>query len=243
MRFPIFRVISGSLLFIVVMFSGAIAADIKAEFAIRWNPYIGEVNTIPKTATEVISLLALPPSEIDEYEVTYFSIATPSDVPKGYSVIARQRTREEKTQLMIKYRGDSPLPDTYIFDTWQCALGKNAETKYEADITILLEEQTKRTYSLSCSLKAKEKITFPSNLNAKQLGCKSKMTRYESNGIKIEEWTFYPNKEKMIEVSKSGQDNNDDFNKFKAENASKLISSGIQPLEISKSATGTDCKR
>lgn len=243
MRFPIFRTISGSLLSIFVMFSSAIAADREAEFAIRWNPSIGGVKTIPKTANEVINLLALPPAEVDEYEVSYFSIATPSDVPKGYSVIARQRTKGEKTQLMIKYRGDLPLPDTYNSNTWQCALGKSAETKYEVDITLLAEEKTKKTYSLSCSFKSKEKITFPSNLNAKQLGCKSKMMRYESNGIKIEEWTFYPGEEKIIEVSKSGKDNKLDFGEFVTGVSSKLISSGIQPLESSKSVTGTECKK
>ena len=241
MCFPTFRAISSSLLFIFVMFSSAIAADRKAEFAIRWNPSIGKAETIPKTANEVINLLTLPPAEIEEYEVTYFSIAAPSDVPKGYSVIARQRIKGEKTQLMIKYRGDSPLPDTYSFDTWQCPLGTSAETKYEVDISFLLEEKTKRTYSLSCSLKSKEKIAFPSNLNAKQIGCGSKMVRYESKDLKIEEWTFYPNEEKIIEVSTSGQDNNNDFEEFKTKVASKLISSGIQPLESSKSVTGTEC--
>jgi hypothetical protein len=243
MRFPIFRAISGSLLAIFVVLSSAIAADREAEFAIRWNPSNGGVKTIPKTAKEVINLLALPHPKVDEYEVSYFSIATPSDIPKGYSVIARQRTKGQRTQLMIKYRGDSPLPETYSYNTWQCALGTNAERKYEVDVTLLLEEKTKRTYSLSCSLRDDGKITFPSNLNAKQLGCKSKMLRYESNGIKIEEWTFYPGEEKIIEVSKSGQDNNNDFNEFKTKAASKLISSGIQPLESSKSATGTDCTR
>ncbi len=239
MRFPIFRTISGSLLSILVMFSSAIAADREAEFAIRWNPSTGG----PKTANEVINLLALPPAEMDEYDVSYYSIAAPSDVPKGYSVIARQRIKEKKTQLMIKYRGESPLPDTYNPNTWQCALGTNAETKYEVDISLLLKNETKKTYSLSCSLKAKEIIAFPSNLNATQHGCKSKMVRYESNGIKIEEWTFYPNEEKIIEVSKSGKDNKLDFDEFVTGVGSKLISSGIQPLESSKSATGANCTK
>lgn len=239
MRFPIFRTISGSLLSILVIFSSAIAADKEAEFAIRWNPSTGGA----KTAEEVINLLALPPAEVDEYEVSYFSIATPSDLPEGYSVIARQRSKGKKTQLMIKYRGESSLPDTYNAATWQCALGTNAETKYEVDITVLSKEEVKKAYSLSCSLKAKEKISFPNNLNATQSGCESKMVRHELKDIKIEEWTFYPSEEKLIEVSKSGKDNEHDFNEFITGIGSKLISSGIQPLESSKSATGTDCIR
>lgn len=233
MRFPIFQTISGSLLCILVMFSSANAADRDAEFAIRWNPLAGG----PKTANEVISLLSLPHAEVDEYGVSYFSIATPADVPEGYSVIARQRIKGKKTQLMIKYRGNAPLPDTFSPNTWQCALGTNAETKYEVDISVLPEEKTKRAYSMSCSLKAKENITFPTNLNAKRLECESKMMRYESNGIKIEEWTFYPGEQKIIEVSKSGQDNNIDFDEFKTKAASKLIFSGAKPLESNKSCT------
>lgn len=242
MRFPIFRTVSGSLLSILVMLSSAMAADREAEFAIRWNPSTGGL----KTANDVITLLALPPADVDKYEVSYFSIAIPpSDVPKGYTVIARQRTKGEKTQLMIKYRGESPLPDDTYVTKWQCPLGTNAETKYEVDITVLSkeEEKAKKSYSLSCSLKAKEKIAFPSNLNATQHGCKSKMVRYESNNIKIEEWTFYPSEEKRIEVSKSGKDNKLDFDEFVTGVASKLISSGIQPLKGSKSATGADCTK
>ncbi|WP_446809011.1 hypothetical protein ACH50O_17385 [Methylomonas sp. 2BW1-5-20] len=238
MRFDIFRTISCSFVFILIMFSNTLAADRSAEFAIRWNPSKGG----PKTANDVINLLELKSAKMDEYKVSYFAIETPFDVPDGYSVIARRRTQGEKTQLMIKYRGDAPLPDTYNADAWQCVLGSNAESKYEVDITFLLEK-IKKTYSLSCSLKAEKKTTFPDNLNPAQVGCDSKMKRYESNGIKIEEWSFDNGNEKLLEVSKSGHDNDVDIDKFRNEVSSKLISSGVKPLESSKSATGTDCTK
>ncbi|NOS87421.1 MAG: hypothetical protein HOP34_02570 [Methylococcaceae bacterium] len=81
------------------------------------------------------------------------------------------------------------------------------------------------------------------------------MARYSAKGvkkgIKIEEWTFKPcgekmeekMEEKMLEVSKLGVDNEADLAAFTTEIASKLLLSGIKPLDSSKSLTGADCKK
>ena len=126
-------------------------------------------------------------------------------------------------------------------DTWQCPLGVDAKIKYEVDIAFLPNAEVKKAYSLSCSIKTKEDIAFPSELNAKPVGCESKMLRYESDDIKIEEWTFYPDEEKLIEVSKSARDNKHDLDEFNTNVASRLILSGINPLISSKSAASIDC--
>ena len=219
----------------------ALAGDNLAEFAIRWNPEDGG----PQTPKEVVKLLNLPADDVDkdEYAVSYFSIVKPADVPDGYSVIARQRIKKNKSQLMIKYRGDQPLPNTYNPKSWQCPLGSEAEAKYEVDVTLLADQKTKKAFSLSCSLESKENISFPNSLNAKQTSSVSTMVRYSVKGIKIEEWTFKPGGEKMLEVSKPGVDNETDVAAFTTKIAAKLLLSGIVPLDSSKSVTGTDGKK
>ncbi|MGY6274063.1 hypothetical protein [Methylomonas sp. MgM2] len=225
---------------ILLSFSSAIAADEPAEFAIRWDP----TNGGPRSAAEVIDQLRLPaPDEAEEYRVSYFSVTAPADLPAGYAVIARQRTKGKKTQLTIKYRGSQPLPETFDANAWQCPLGADAATKYEVDVTLLQDAEVKKAYSLSCSVKAREKMAFPSRLNPKQLGCESDMRRYESNGLKIEEWTFYPDQEKLIEVSKSAEDNQDELDRFNTGVVSPLILSGVKPMISSKSSAGADCQK
>jgi|GEM_PF-1084110 len=228
------RILGTGLLFLIAMLDSAQAADRDAEFAIRWKPLAGG----PKTADDVIKLLALPKTEADEYKVTYYSVTPPADVPPGYSVIARQRIKgEKKAQLMIKYRGSAPLPATFDIPGWKCALGEDAEMKYEVDISFTSQKKSDRAYSLSCSLKSKGAIAFPDSLNAVQSGQSSDMLRYETNDLKIEEWTLYPSKEKIIEVSRSGSDTKSEYQAFAKNVGAKLISSGAHPLNTSKSTT------
>ncbi|PXX45309.1 hypothetical protein [Undibacterium pigrum] len=224
-------------IFPVLVIAGTAATD--AEFAIRWNVATGG----PKTADDVIKLLGLPEVEADNYEVSYFSVAVPAGVPKADSIIARQRIKGEKTQLMIKYRNKLPLHDKFTISRWECPLGQKAESKYEADITLLFNKKSKAfysqpAYSLSCSLKAKEKISFPTKLNAKQLGYSRTMVRYESEDIKIEEWTSTQCKEKFIEVSKSAKNTDTDYQAFVEKVGVKLIDAGIKPEATSKSSKG-----
>jgi len=230
--------VSRSLFSILLLFSSAVLAEDAAEFALRWDPTAGG----PKTAIEVISQLQLPSSDdVKEYKVSYFSVASPSDLPAGYSVIARQRSKGKKTELTIKYRGDTPLPETFDIETWNCPLGVDAEKKYEVDISLLPDAEVKKAYSVSCSIETKKNIAFPSELNATQIGCESRMHRYKTSDLKIEEWTFQPGAQKLIEVSKNGQDNANDFETFKTEVATPLIDSGIRPIVGSKSASAATC--
>lgn len=249
MRLTLHLPLIGCIFSMLVTPSIALAGDNAAEFAIRWNPEDGG----PQTPKEVVKLLNLPADDVDkdDYAVSYFSIDKPVDVPTGYSVIARQRIKGKKTQLMIKYRGDQPLPNTYTSKSWECPLGSEAEAKYEVDVTLLADQKTKKAFSLSCSLESKEAISFPNSLNATQRGSVTTMVRYSAKGvkkgIKIEEWTFKPcgekMEEKMLEVSKPGVDNEADLAAFTTEIAAKLLLSGIVPLDSSKSVTGADSKK
>ena len=55
------------------------AAD--AEFAIRWNPDEGG----PQTATEVLAALGLEPGAESDFEVRYFKLAQPAQLPAGFA--------------------------------------------------------------------------------------------------------------------------------------------------------------
>ncbi len=225
---------------VTLMMQGVLAKDMDAEFAIRWNPNDGG----PKSASDAVKQLGITEEEKDEYSVRYFTITPPTDLPAGFTLITRQRQNGGKNQLMIKYRSDNPLPDTINAKTWQCPLGSSAENKYEVDISFVKKDNAKRSYSLSCSQKARD---FPKTLGAIQRGCDNRMVRLKSAELKIEEWVLQPGDRRLIEVSMSGRDTQNDFDKFSMI-ADKLIGLGIKPTEGSKSEAGSgselqDCVR
>jgi hypothetical protein len=204
------------------------AEPVNAEFALRWNPQEGG----PGSAEEVARLLGLAMPLPEAYYVRYFDLPRPSTAPAQASVILRERQKVGgKTQIRLKYRLEQP-----ITGSWTCPPGHGFEQESEVDISWLADNKLKRTYSYSCTVKARQ---LPQALAATPKSCYSGMTRHTADDLKIEEWQL-PGGRVQLEVSHSGTNTDDELRRFQ-EIARKLLKQGVQPADRSKTELGSEC--
>ncbi len=216
--------------------SAASLAAADAEFAIRWDPTEGG----PQTAKAVLSALGLEPGAETDFVVRYFTVAQPSHLPDGFAAIARERTSGGRTESTYKLRGPAPFPTTGPLHKWKCPLKGHADSKEEVDIGWTGDAQPKRAYSRSCTVKADAAQAMPKDLLAKPLGCSAAMHRVEGGVIKVERWDLQGAK-RLIEVSTSGKDSAQDFEKFRQRIVGPLLKLQVRPLKDSKTDMGSAC--
>jgi len=214
-----------------------VRAEPAAEFVLLWDPSQGG----PQSAGAALDALRLSADDTDRYEVRYFEVAAPPDVPPGFAVIARERHKGGKSELTLKYRGITELPAAMPISAWHCALGAAAKKKDEVDVSIAGPGMVKRAYSRSCSTEFDGAAEFPPLLQAKPSSCSSRMVRLTAGRLKVEQWTLQPSGKILLEVSRGGRDSADDLAAFRSEVADKLIARAAVPLARRKSEAGDDC--
>lgn len=222
--------------FLLRVGSSASAAETGAEYAIRWNAAEGGL----KTAAQTLAAFGVSADDKDAFEIQYFTVAAPADLPSGFGAIARSRQKGKKKELTFKLRGPEPVQPLPARDSWNCGLGE-AVKKDEIDISVLANGQVKRVFSRSCSIESKEDIAFPGAMGAKPKGCVSTMTRLKSGTLTVEEWLLKPSGVRLIEVSRKGADTNDELQAFRKDIVTPLLGRRIKPLDRSKSDVGSDC--
>jgi hypothetical protein len=207
------------------------ADELKAEYAIRWDPATGG----PKTAQETLDVLGKTAEDTDEYTVQYFDLTPPADAPAGFRAILRQRQKQNAYELTFKYRGEGALA------TWTCPLSAApAKQKAEVDVSILADG-VKRAHAYSCSVESVgAPVPPPAALKAVPKSCASTTTRIEAGKLKIEEW-HPPGGVTLIEVSRNGKPSAEDLERFQDKVAKKLLKRGITPSGRSKTELGGSC--
>jgi len=211
--------------------------DDTAEFAMRWSPSQGG----PATGAAVLGLLNVQhhSSGPDLYDVQYFSVTTPGDAPKGFTVLLRERVKAAKPETTWKYRGAKRFPAQPL-KKWNCPLLGADKSKDEMDVSLLAGGSVRRAYSRSCSVKGPISSVVPSALVPKAIGCAARMTRLEAGDLRVEEWTL-SGRRVVLEVSMKGNDTASDLAAFKKDVARKILQAGAKPLDRSKSELGTQC--
>ena len=207
-----------------------------AEFAIRWDPTEGGL----QTADEVLKALGLKRGKEKDFVVQYFTVNQPSSSAGEYKAIARERKAATGVDTTYKLRGSTSFPEAEPFRQWVCPLSIAAISKDEVDISWTGEAEPKRTYSRSCTAKADAVHAIPKKLGAEPLGCISKVRRTEIDGIKVEQWDLHSGK-RLIEVSVNGQNNGIDLEKFQRGIVGPLLNFKVKPLNDSKTELGSGC--
>jgi hypothetical protein len=213
--------------------STAPAEPDKAEYALRWNVNEGG----PKTAKETLDVLHQHQEDADNYEVQYFAFTPPKDTPKGVTSILRQRKKgKKKYELTFKYRSEHSLASL------GCPLAESPdESKYEVDISIVGQRESKRVYAWSCTIEREnDPVTPPPALAAQPMGCTSKMTRLKTNTLKVEEWHL-PGDVVMVEVSRNASPSEADLASFQQDVVTVLLHAGVKPSDRSKTEIGSSC--
>ncbi len=199
----------------------------SAEYAFRWDPAAGG----PQTPQEVLTLLELPVPEAETYRVRYWDLPVPSSAPPNAVPILRERSKAGgKTEFRLKYRFPAPLT------AWSCPAGEGFQPEEEVDVSVGEGGKVARVYSYSCTLKA---ATPPSSLNARPKSCSVSMTRYNAEGLRVEEWVM-PDGARTIEVSRAAADGVDELASFR-QVAEKLFAKGAKPSDRSKTELGSAC--
>lgn len=210
-------------------------AAMDAEFAVRWDPSAGG----PKSAQQVLDLLALKRTDKDDFEaIRYYDATKTIQAPKGANVILRERVKKKSADLTFKLRSGEALPAAA--PGW-CPLGTAAEAKDEVDVSVLSMSAEKKAYSRSCKLKVDPGTPFPPALEAKPKGCQSKMARLESGSVTVEEWKL-PNGSTILELSKTGKDTPAELAAFRNQLVAVVIKAGAKPVDRSMTEAGSDCK-
>lgn len=227
------RVLASALLLGV---SGTAFATADAEFAIRWNPSEGG----PQTAKEVLAALGLKDGKEKDFVVQYFAVNQPSNAPGDFRAIARERRARSYTDATYKVRGSNAFPEAGPLHKWKCPLSIPALSKDEVDISWTGEQEPERAFSRSCTADSDIAHAMPKELEAKPLGCISKMHRIQADGIKLEQWDFQSGK-RLFEVSTNGRDSQRDLEKFLRRIVDPLLSHKVRPLKDSKTELGSAC--
>jgi hypothetical protein len=217
--------------------NAAQAAQLDAEYAVRWDPRRGG----PATPEEALRELQLRPSEPSRFEVQYFDFTQPAGVPPGFDAILRKRISGGEAELTFKLRGTAPLPATPSLKNWPCPLGKTNDRKDEADVTFIEGGQVLKAFSRSCDVNSHDLgVQPPDALHARLKGCKSTMTRLRSGKLKVEQWQLADGST-LLEASRPGRHDDGAQHAFEREVLQPLMRLKVQPLNRSKSAIGGDC--
>ena len=216
-----------------------------AEYAIRWNPRQGG----PATAEAALEALSPAPSDTKpksaEFDVQYFSVAKPPDLPADVSAILRERKKSKKTELTFKLRGPRPFPTPLA--SWACPVEAAAdekdaiESKDELDCSFLSRGDPKCVRSRSCTAASAGDPAIPETLHAEKKGCPAHVRRLEAGDRKVEEWHVGEH-EVLIEVSQNANDGDAARKHFRDAVVSVLLDQKIVPLEASKTELGGECR-
>ncbi|MGJ7507379.1 hypothetical protein [Variovorax sp. GT1P44] len=213
----------------------ALAAN-EAEYALRWEPTDGG----PRSVEEVAAVLKLPPGKQKQFEVRYFTVAQPSGLPPGASVIVRERSSDGETESMYKLRSEAPMQGDAVTESLRCGFPAATERKSEVDVGWSAEGVPRKNYSLSCTADGLVGTVKPPNLEAQPTGCSSKVLRQEAKGVKIERWTL-PDGTLALEVSWNGKNRPKDLDRFTDRIVRPLLGQGVKPLRESKTELGSRC--
>lgn len=213
--------------------SQPVAEPEQAEYAMRWDIEEGG----PRTAKKALEVLGKKADESVDYKIRYFDLAPPQDAPAGFAPILRRRKSDKMHELTFKYRGDHPLAD------WSCPLSSSPdESKGEVDVSILAGDQTKRSFSYSCTLESKKgRLKPPRELKAHVKSCTNRMKRLKAGRLKIEEWHL-PGHVTLVEVSRNGDNTQADLDSFRHDVVDKLLAVGVKPSDRSKTEIGSSCQ-
>ena len=215
------------------------AAEMDAEFAVRWDPRQGG----PATPQDTLRELRLKSGKPRHFEVRYFEFTPPADVPPGFEPILRKRISGGEAELTFKLRGDAPLPAEPTLKRWACPLGATQDRKDEVDISFLSASRVWTAHARSCSVESHDlQLQPPAALQARPKGCGSSMTRLTSGRLKIEQWQLADGTT-LLEASRPGRHSEASMRDFEREVLEPLLALRVQPLQRSKSATGGDCAR
>jgi hypothetical protein len=207
---------------------GASSEPSGVEYALRWNPQDGG----PGTAEAVFRLLGMTAGIPEHYEVRYYDLPKPVSAPAHATVILRERKKVGgKTQFRLKYRLPEPLTQAF-----QCPPGSDFEVGSEVDVTWLAANTQKRVYAYSCTTQAKQP---PPSLHARPKPCSARMSRYSSQGLKVETWQM-PDGGRQLEVSRTATHDDAAFQDFQAI-AVRLMGQGAKPTDESKTELGSRC--
>ena len=217
--------------------NAAQAAQMDAEYAVRWDPRQGG----PATPEDALRDLHLKPSEPTRFEVQYLDFTAPAGVPPGFDAILRKRISGGEAELTFKLRGAAPLPANPSLKNWHCPLGVTKDRKDEVDVTFIEGGQVLKAFSRSCDV-ASSDLTLqpPAALQARLKGCKSTMTRLRAGKLKIEQWQLADGST-LLEASRPGHHSDSAQQAFEREVLQPLTRLKVQPLNRSKSAIGGDC--
>lgn len=206
----------------------------KAEYAIRWNAKEGG----PKTAQETLDVLRQQQEGSGSYEVQYFDFTPPKDAPQGVTSILRERREgRRRYALTFKYRSDHALAPL------RCPIAASPdEIKYEVDISMVGLSESRRAYSLSCTIeKENAPVNPPPSLAAQPMGCTSRMIRFKTKTLKVEEWHL-PGDVVMVEVSRNASPSEADLDSFRQDVVETLLRAGVKPSDRSKTELGSSCQ-
>jgi len=213
------------------------AAQIAAEYAVRWDPRQGG----PATPEDALRELHLQPSAPTHSEVQYFDFTPPPGVPPGFGAILRKRISGGEAELTFKLRGTAALPATPSLKHWHCPLGKTKDRKDEADVTFIDGGQVLKAFSRSCDVNSHDLgVQPPAELQARLKGCKSTMTQLRAGKLKVEQWQLADGST-LLEASRPGRHDDGAQQAFEREVLQPLMRLKVQPLNRSKSAIGGDC--
>lgn len=213
----------------------ALAAD-AAEYALRWEPADGG----PRSVEEVAAVLRLPEGKRKQFEVRYFTVAQPSGLPPGASVIVRERSSGGETESMYKLRSSSPLPGETLTAALRCGFPAATERKSEVDVGWSAEGVPRTNYSHSCTAEGFVRTVMPAGMEARPSACSSKVLRQQAKGVKIERWTL-PDGTLALEVSWNGKNRPKDLDQFTTRIVQPLLFRGVKPLRESKTELGSRC--
>ena len=217
--------------------NAAPAAQLDAEYAVRWDPRQGG----PATPEQALRELRLEPSESSRSEVQFFDFTAPAGVPPGFDTILRKRISGGKAELTFKLRGAAPLPATPSLKNWPCPLGATKDRKDEADVTFIGGGQVLKAFSRSCNVNSHDlDVQPPATLQARLKACKSTMTRLRAGKLKVEQWQLADGSS-LLEASRPGRHDDDAQRAFERDVLQPLMRLQVQPLNRSKSAIGGDC--
>lgn len=214
------------------------AAASGAEYSFRWDPARGG----PATAEQVFGRLGLVAGAPHRFEVRYFEVDAPADVPAGVVAILRQRDDGRTAELTYKLRGDSPWTADRPLDRWVCPLPAPQQRKDEVDVSFIDATTRQRAVSRSCSHSSPSPgAGAPAGLGARPKGCRSTMTRWQAGQLKVERWRVGDG-QVLIEVSRVGADSEEASAAFADQVVRPLLAMQAQPEPRSKSALGADCR-
>lgn len=217
--------------------NAAQAAQMDAEYAVRWDPRQGG----PATPEDALRELQLKPSAPSRFEVQYFDFTAPAGVPTGFDAILRKRIGGGQAELTFKLRGTAPLPATPSLKDWRCPLGTTKDRKDEADVTFIEGGQVLKAFSRSCDVSSPDLgLQPPAALQARLKGCKSTMTRLRSGKLKVEQWQLADGST-LLEASRPGRHSDSAQHAFEREVLQPLLHLQVRPLSRSKSAIGGGC--